>query len=80
MVQPTEDTPNVAFERLLSLRLAVKKNLERNLLAFDDGSGGRMQHPLLLLGPPGDIFLFDLSQSLMHCCHEESKRTLAFSC
>lgn len=32
MVQPTESTPNVPFEWMFSLRLAMKKHMERKLL------------------------------------------------
>lgn len=81
MVQPTESTPNVPFEWMFSLRLAMKKHMERNLLkTLMMGVVGGFNTSLLLHRPPGDIFLLDLSQSPLGCCHEESKRTPTFSC
>lgn len=75
MVQPTEGAPNVPFEQLLSLRPAMKKHMERNplkSLMMEVVEG--LNISLLIHGPPGDMLLFDLSQSLLGFCHEKTKQ------
>lgn len=82
MVQLTEGTPNVPFEQLLSLRPAMKKHMERNpLKSLMMEVVGGLNISLLLHGPPGDMLLFDLSESLLGFCHKKTKqKTLTFSC
>ena len=61
----------------------MKKRMERNILkALMMEVVGGFNISLLLHGPPGDTLFFDLSQSLLGFCHEESKKkkTHAFSC
>lgn len=66
---------NVPFEQLLSSRLAMKTHVERKLLKLlmVEVVGG-FNISLLLHRPQGDKLLFDLSQSLLGFCHEESKK------
>lgn len=53
----------------------MKKCMEGNLLKplMMEVVGG-FNTSLLLHRPPGDMLLFDLSQSLLGFCHEESKK------